>query len=109
MSKPERDSPDWGNACWEMASYARDVAGVGKRVARDMGVPEERTKFVRELLQMMDEHDHDALYSVLTEDYGYPAAKAVADLLRARAEVEGGLRDDPTDPVWMVIPPEAKP
>jgi hypothetical protein len=92
---------------WMAADYAADVASVGRTCARDKGVPEERIAMMKGALKLLSDGDRDAFYVVVTSEYAAPAAEAVARMLRMRAEVESGPRDEPTDPVLVIPPPEA--
>jgi hypothetical protein len=102
---------DKSEAWSEAADLAEAYAGYGYASARDRGVPAVRVEEMRTALRLLKAGDPDAFYAAVSIDYAAPAAGAVAQAFRMRAEDEERREapGDPTDPVQMVIPPEAKP
>ena len=96
---------EWGRAWVEASEYAANVAGVDEQAARDRGVPAARVDAMRTAVNLLGRGDPDAFYVVLCE-HSSRGGKAVADLMRFRAESEA--EREPTNPTGFVVPPEAR-
>jgi hypothetical protein len=89
----------------EASDYAANVAGVDEQAARDRGVSVERLRRMEAAWEVMRAGDPDAFYVMCCRESSR-GGKAVADLLRFRAENEA--EKEPTNPTGFVVPPEAR-
>ena len=97
------------NAFLEMAEYARAVASVGEHPERHHGVERVRVDDMRVAFRLLQKGDPEAFRCIISE-YATNGANAVAQLVSSRAEweYEREIVNDPTDPVIMDVPPEAR-
>lgn len=104
----------WANAWNEAAKLCVWAASAGYSASKVRDVPPERVDLMRRMLNNLRAADASAFNEVVCE-YAQHAANGIAEVIGLRAEVETARAqrqpltdDDPTDPVRIIPPPEAK-
>ena len=105
----------WANAWNEAAKLAAWAAAAGYSASKVRDVPPERVDLMKRMLDAVKKADPLAFNEVICTEHAQHAANGIAEVVGLRAEVETARAnrqpltdDDPTDPVRIIPPPEAR-